>query len=79
MSVVSITCAKKKRYASQAAADSVIFSMRVRGSDLVDRLEPKACEGCNGWHLVMKGGAPAPITTSPRRGRPVSLPYKDDE
>lgn len=84
-------CSGRRRYATQAAAESVIFAVRARGGDGSDRLEVRACPHCNGFHLKRKSTpqhqpgrvlAYDPDAAPRGRGRPpraASLPYKDDD
>lgn len=54
--IVAVICYRKKRFPSESAAQSVIFALKARGSD-VDRLKAYKCEMCSCWHL---GHTPAP-------------------
>lgn len=50
-------CLKKKKYATKAAAESVIYSLRARGQD-TERLEAQPCDLCKGYHLGHKPRPP---------------------
>lgn len=53
MNVTILACAHKKRYPSETAAWSVIFTLRAKGRD-TERLTPFQCEFCSKWHLGRK-------------------------
>jgi hypothetical protein len=54
----ALACMRKKAYASEQAAQSVIFKMRARQQD-TERLTPYRCDHCERWHLGRRplGGA----------------------
>lgn len=45
-----LDCMRKKHFASEGAADGVIYNMRARNQD-TERLESYKCPHCGDWHL----------------------------
>lgn len=46
----SLSCYRKRHYANEREAWSVIFKMRARQQD-TERLVPYCCDTCRLWHL----------------------------
>lgn len=46
---MSIACMRRKSYASEAAARSIVYRIRAQGSG--ERVEPYHCGLCSKWHL----------------------------
>lgn len=67
-------CLHRRAYTTEAAAQSVIFNLRARGSD-TERLRAYPCETCSKWHL----GREAVVVKAklPRKYRDV-LPAEDE-
>lgn len=47
---MGVACLRKKKFASEAAAQSVIYRMRAQGSD-TKGLAIQKCPLCGGWHI----------------------------
>lgn len=45
-----LTCMRKRAYATERAAQSVIFAIRARNQDS-ERLQPYKCDVCTRWHI----------------------------
>lgn len=75
--IADAACLRRKAYATETAAQSVIFSLRARNAD-TERLRAYLCEACSKWHLGREL-APAVVKVKiPKKYRDV-LPPDGDE
>jgi hypothetical protein len=55
---MSLSCLRKKTYASESAANAVVFRLRAMGTT---GLETYKCSVCAGWHIGKNENERTPI------------------